>query len=403
MSPPLVWPEEEFMRYALPVLVVALGCTLTASAQPRPGTGPAYEQEPFGKLPDTKDKQGKTVPGPVVTRYTLVNKHGLTVKCIEYGAIITEIHVPDKNGRFADVALGCATLNDYRKGHPFFGTNAGRCANRIAQGRFTLDGREYQLATNNGPHHLHGGPQGFDKKYWKGEPSLTVNGPSVKFTYTSPDMEEGYPGRLAVIVAYTLTDDNELVIDFRATTDKPTLCNLAHHSYFNLAGHASGDIKGHELTIAAKNYTPTDTTLIPTGKIAPVAGTPFDFTQAKALGRDLDKTGGEPVGYDLNFVLDKGATAQPAFAAKVVEPKSGRVLEVFTTEPGLQLYTGNFLDGTLKGKGGAVYQQYHGFCLEAQKFPDSINKPEWKDRSNVILRPGETYKQTTIYKFGVAK
>ncbi|MCI0703482.1 MAG: galactose mutarotase [Planctomycetia bacterium] len=399
------------MSRALPMMfVVAIVVGLTgginpplAEAQPMAVTGPAYEQEKYGKMPNTKNKAGKTIPGPIVTQYKLINKNGMVVKCIEYGAIITEIHVPDKNGKTADVALGYENLDKYLKGHPFFGTNAGRCANRIAKGKFTLDGKEYTLATNNDPNHLHGGKEGFDKKYWKGEPSLTTTGPSVKFTYTSPDGEEGYPGRLSVTVSYTLTDNNEIVIDFRATTDKTTICNLAHHSYFNLAGHNAGDIKSHELTIAAKNYTPADETLIPTGKIEPVADTPFNFTKPKAIGQDLEKAGGKPVGYDLNFVLDKGNSARPEFAAKVVEPKSGRVMEVFTTEPGLQLYTGNFLDGTNIGKGGVKYAQYNGFCLEAQKFPDSINRPEWKDKSNVILKPGETYKQTTIYKFGVAK
>lgn len=387
------------MRRALPALVITLALAAGAVAQPKATTGPAFEQDTFGKMPPGK----KGDPGPVVTRYTLVNKNGMVVKCIEYGAIITEIHTPDKNGKMADVALGFDKLDDYLKGHPYFGTNAGRCGNRIAKGKFTLDGKEYTLATNNAPNHLHGGNAGFDKKFWKGEPSLTATGPSVKFTYTSPDGEEGYPGRLSATVSYTLTDNNEIVIDFRATTDKTTICNLAHHSYFNLAGHNAGDIKGHEVTIAAKNYTPTDDTLIPTGKIEPVAGTAFDFTKPKAIGTDLQKAGGKPAGYDLNFVLDKGLTGRPELAAKVTEPKTGRVMEVYTTEPGLQFYTGNFLDATNKGKGGAVYNQYNGFCMEAQKFPDSINKPEWKDKSNVILKPGDTYKQTTIYQFGVVK
>ena len=391
------------MRRALPVLLVTLGFGMTAFAQPKAVTGPAFEQDNFGKMPPTKDKNGKDVPGPVVTRFTLVNKNGVSVKCIEYGATITEINVPDKNGTFADVALGFDKLDGYMKGSPYFGTNAGRCANRVANAKFTLDGKAYTLAANNKPHSLHGGEKGFDKKYWKGEPSLTATGPSVKFSYTSPDGEEGYPGRLAVVISYTLTESNELVIEYRATTDKTTVCNLAHHSYFNLAGHNGGDIKGHEVTIAAKTYTPGDETLIPTGKIEPVAGTAFDFTKAKAVGTDLEKAGGKPIGFDLNYVLDKGSSAKPELAARVVEPKSGRVLEVFTTEPGLQFYTGNFLDGTNTGKGGAVYKQYTGFCLEAQKFPDSINKPEWKDKSSVILKPGETYKQTTVYQFGVAK
>jgi aldose 1-epimerase len=394
------------MRRTLSALAVTLALSAAASAQPKDAkgiTGPAFDQDPFGKLPAAKDKGGKDVPAQPVTRFTLVNRNGMVVKCIEYGAIITEIHTPDKNGKTADVALGFDTLEDYLKSHPYFGTNAGRCANRIANAKFTLDGKEYKLAANDKPHTLHGGEKGFDKKYWRGEASLTATGPSVKFTYTSPDGEEGFPGRLSVTLSYTLTDNNEIVIDYRATTDKTTLCNLAHHSYFNLAGHASGDIKGHEVTIAAKNYTPADETLIPTGKIAPVAGTPFDFTKPKAIGADLEKAGGKPVGYDLNYALDKGLTARPEFAAKVTEPTSGRTLSIFTTEPGLQFYTGNFLDGSNKGKGGAVYKQYNGFCMEPQKFPDSVNKPEWKDKSDVVLKPGDTYKQTTIYQFGVAK
>jgi aldose 1-epimerase len=388
------------MRRALPALVLTLALATGAPAQPR---GPAFEQDSFGKIPEHKDAKGKGVPAQPVTRYTLINKNGVVVKCIEYGAIITAIDVPDRDGKFADVVLGFDKLDDYLKGHPYFGSNAGRCANRIANAKFSLDGKEYTLAANNAPHTLHGGTQGFDKKFWRGEPMLTPAGPSVTFTYTSPDGEEGFPGRLAVTIGYTLTDNNELVIEYRATTDKTTVCNLAHHSYFNLAGQNGGDIKGHELTIAAKNYTPGDATLIPTGKIEPVAGTPFDFTKAKPMGKDLEKAGGKPVGYDLNYVLDKGVTARPELAAKVVEPKSGRTLELFTTEPGLQFYTGNFLDGSNKGKGGAVYKQYNGFCLEAQKFPDSVNKPEWKDKSNVILKPGETYKQTTIYQFGLLR
>lgn len=385
------------MSRALPALLAVLAFAGAAVAQK---TGPAFEQETYGKLPPSKDKKtGKDVPGPVVTQYTLVNKNNAVVKCIEYGAIVTEIRVPDKGGKLADVALGFDKLDGYLKGHPYFGANAGRSANRIAKGKFTLDGKEYTLATNNDANHLHGGKEGFDKKYWKGEPFLGATGPGVKFTYTSPDGEEGYPGRLSVTLSYTWTDDNELVVDYRATTDKTTLCNLAHHSYFNLAGHNAGDILGHEAEFAAKNYTPADDTLIPTGKIDPVAGTPFDFTKRKAIGKDLQKAGGKPVGFDLNYALDKGQTERPEFAARVTEPKSGRVLEVSTTEPGLQFYTGNFLDGTNVGKGGAVYKQYNGFCLEPQKFPDSVNKPDWWSKSNPVLKPGDTYKQTTIYKF----
>jgi aldose 1-epimerase len=359
---------------------------------PKPQFGPAFEQEGFGKANNAS-----------VTRYTLINKNGVVLKCIDYGAIITELHVADKDGKNGDVVLGFDKIDGYTKGHPYFGTNAGRCGNRIAKGKFTLDGKEYTLATNNGANHLHGGKEGFDKKMWKGEPFLSPTGPAVKFTYTSKDMEEGYPGNLSVMVSYTLTDNNEVLIDYRATTDKPTICNLAHHSYFNLAGHNTGEMLGQEVQILAKTYTPADDTLIPTGKIDPVANTPFDFTKPKAMGKDLKAAGGDPIGFDLNYVLDKGTTARPELAARVTDPKSGRVLEVLTTEPGLQFYTGNFLDGTNTGKGGAVYKQYNGFCMEPQKFPDSVNKPEWKDKSNPVLRPGETYKQTTVYKFGVVK
>src|SRR6185312_8653081 len=356
------------MRVLAAVLLAAGAAMLTPSAegQPKARTGPAYSETLFGKLPDTKDKAGKKAAGPRITEYTLINRNGVVVKCIEYGAIVTEIHVPDRDGKYADVALGFDKLADYLKGHPYFGSNAGRCANRIAKGLFALGDEEYKLATNNGENHLHGGKEGFDKKYWRGEPFLAATGPGVKFTYRSPDMEEGYPGNLSVTMSYTLTDNNEIVVDYRATTDKPTVCNLAHHSYFNLAGHNAGNILGHIVQIDAKNYTPADETLVPNGKIFPVAGTPFDFTKEKAIGKDLKAAGGDPIGYDLNYVLDKGTTERPEFAAAVFEPKSGRTLVVLTTEPGLQFYTGNFLDGKTVGKDGAVYKQHDAFCMEPQ-------------------------------------
>lgn len=360
--------------------------------------GPAYEQEPWGRLPAAG--KGPAVP---ITRYTLINANNVIVRCTDYGGIITEIRVPDKNGRFADVVLGFDKFDDYLKDHPYFGANVGRCANRIAKAVFSLNGKEYKLAANNGPHHLHGGRQGFDKKLWRAEPFVHNVGPGIQFSYVSPAGEEGYPGRLSVTVRYTLTDNNELVIDYRATTDTPTLCNLAHHSYFNLAGHDQGDIRDHVAYFPAQHYTPTDGSLIPTGHISPVRDTPFDFTQPKPIGKDLARAGGQPVGYDLNFVLDKGPTERPELAARVLEPRSGRILEVYTTEPGLQFYTGNFLDGSLTGKGGTVYKQYAGFCLEPQKYPDSIHHPDWWNKSNPILKPGEIYKQTTIYKFTVQK
>lgn len=376
---------------SLSVLLVGWMSLLGAD---KPAVGPQVEQTPFGKMPD-----GKTV----ITSYTLSNSNGMKVSIIDYGAIVTEVSVPDRDGKFADVVLGFSNLEGYLKGHPYFGTNAGRCANRIAKGKFSIDGKEFTLATNNGPNHLHGGQEGFDKKVWRSEPSMTAMGPGVRMTYTSKDGEEGYPGNLSVTVQYTLTNDNSLRIDYSATTDKPTICNLAHHSYFNLAGHGSGTIHDHQVQIFAKNYTPGDDTMIPTGKIAPVAGTPFDFTEPKALGARLQEAGKDPAGYDLNYVLDAKGSSTPALAARVTEPKSGRVMEVITTEPGLQLYTGNFLDGTNIGKGDVAYKQYGAFCMEPQKFPDSVNKPEWKDISDPVLRPGQVYKQSTMYRFTTDK
>lgn len=381
------------MRFSLSCIAI-LALAIPASAQPKGRFGPAFEQEPYGKLPD----------GTQVTEYTLINRNNVRLKCIDYGCIITELDVPDKNGKFADVVLGCGSLEDYLKGHPFFGTNAGRCANRISNAKFEIDGKTYKTPVNNlDKHTLHGGKEGFDKKLWRAEPFVGPTGPGVKFNYTSKDGEEGFPGTLTTTITYTLTDNDELVIDMRATTNKPTVCNLAHHSYFNLAGHNAGTIHDHELQMMAGKYTPSDAELITTGKIDPVAGTPFDFTKPKPLGKDLQAAGGKPVGFDLNYVLDTPASDRPRLGARVVEPKSGRTMEVWTTEPGLQLYTSNFMDGKLKGKGGTMYPQYAGLCLEAQRFPDAINKPQWHAASNPILRPGETYKQTTIYKFGTTK
>jgi len=346
----------------------------------------------------TVEKQpfGKTADGTPVDRYTLANAHGVKARLITYGAILTELHVPDKQGKLADVVLGFDNLQSYLDGHPFFGATVGRVGNRIAKGKFTLEGKEYQLATNNGPNHLHGGNKGLDKVVWKAESSSGPKEASARFTYVSPDGEEGYPGTLSVAVTYTLTDQNELRIDYSATTDKATPVNLTHHSYFNLAGHDAGDILGHELMIAADRYTPVDAALIPTGKIEPVKGTPLDFTTATPIGKRIGELKGEPGGYDHNFVLRSGGSNKPVLAARVRDPKSGRVLEILTTEPGVQLYTGNFLDGKNKGKGGAVYRKHQGLCLETQHFPDSVHHPEFP---SIILKPGQTYTQTTIHKF----
>ncbi len=346
---------------------------------------------------------GKTADRQSVQEYTLKNANGMVVKIITYGGIITELHVPDKNGKFDDVVLGFDNLKGYLDGHPYFGAIVGRVGNRIAKGKFTLEGKEYKLATNNGPNHLHGGLKGFDKKVWKVAGSgATADQKSLflKLTYHSPDGEEGYPGALDATVTYTVPfDRNAVRIDYLATTDKPTVVNLTNHSYFNLGGIHGGDILGHQLQLMADKYTPTDDTLIPTGKIEPVAGTPYDFTEPKAIGKDIGETKGDPNGYDLNFVV-RPAEKSFRLAAKVTEPRTGRVMEVRTTEPGIQFYTGNFLDGTLKGKGGVVYKKNYAFCLETQHFPDS---PNHADFPPITLRPGQEHRSTTEYSFSTVK
>jgi aldose 1-epimerase len=338
------------------------------------------QKSSFGTLPD----------GTAVDLFTLTNAHGLVAKITNYGTIITELHVPDRVGNLADVVLGFDNLDQYLKVHPYFGCTVGRVANRIAKGQFTLDGHTYNLAVNNGPNHLHGGIKGFDKMVWKADPQA---GAAVKFTYASPDGEEGYPGKLDVTVTMALTDANELRIDYLAVTNKPTPVNLTNHSYFNLA--AAGDILSHELTLMADYFTPSDANSIPTGEIKSVKGTSMDFTIPKPIGSRFSQIKREPAGYDNNFVLNSGGK-KLALAAKVYEPQSGRVMELHTTEPGVQLYTANYLDGSLIGKGGAVYRQHSAFCLETQHYPDAVNKPKFPP---IILRPGQTYKQTTVHKF----
>jgi len=332
-----------------------------------------------------------TVDGKTVKLFTLKNSKGTIVKVSNYGLIITEIHTADRNGKLGDIVLGFDNLAQYQAGHPFFGAIAGRVANRIAKGKFTLDGKTYTLAINNGPNHLHGGKKGFDKQVWDAEPNAAQN--AIVFHYVSKDGEEGYPGNLDVTITYTLTDENELRIDYRAKTDKATPINLTNHSYFNLAG--SGDTLGTEIYINADRYTMTDDTLIPTGEIAPVKGTALDFTKPKPMAQGLDELKKFPGGYDHNFVLNSGGKKLD-LAARAYEPNSGRVLEVFTTEPGIQLYNGIGLDSSLTGVGGVKYVKYGGFCLETQHFPDAINHPEFP---SVVLRPGDTFKSTTIFKF----
>jgi len=374
----------------------ALGAALALAAWAAGGgMDGAAAQEKTGVSGVERISFGKTAAGEAVELYVLTNRGGMVAKVMTYGALLTELHVADRSGKRGDVVLGFDNLKQYLDGHPFFGATTGRVANRIAKGRFTLDGKEYRLAVNNGPNHLHGGVKAIDKVVWKAEPVRSGDGPAVRFSYTSPAGEEGYPGNLSITVRYTLTHRNELQLDYRATTDAATPVNLTHHSYFNLAGEGSGDILGHELMLAAGRYTPTDDTLIPTGEIAPVRGTPLDFTRPAAIGARIRQLKGEPAGYDHNFVLNSGGEAL-ALAARVYEPKSGRVMEILTDQPGVQFYTGNFLDGSLRGKSGAAYKQHHGFCLETQHFPDSVNQPSFP---SIVLRPGAVYRHTTIHRF----
>ena len=345
---------------------------------------------------------GTTSQGEKVTQYTLTNAKGASVSIITYGGIVTSLKVPDRNGKLADVVLGFKSLSEYEKKSPYFGCLVGRYGNRIAKGEFTLEGQTYHLATNNNGQSLHGGLRGFDKVVWNAVPAETRQGPSLKLTYVSKDGEEGYPGNLSVTATYTLTNKNELKLVFRAKTDKATVVNLTHHSYFNLAGQGSGDILGHVVTIHADKYTPVDQVLIPTGKIAQVKGTPFDFRKPTAIGARINAENPQlknGKGYDHNWVADK-LPGHLGLIAKVEEPKSGRLMEVISTEPGVQFYSGNFLDGTLIGKGGKVYGFRNGFCFEPQHFPDS---PNHKSFPSTVLRPGETYRNTIIYRFSIAK
>lgn len=335
------------------------------------------------------------VDGKPVDLYTLTNSSGMVAKITNYGAIVTELRVPDRKGQLGDVVLGFDKVGDYVEKSPYFGAIVGRVANRIANATFELEGKTYKLAANNAPHHLHGGKKGWDKVIWTAEPKETPRGPSLKLTHVSPDGEEGYPGTVTASATYTLTNEGALEVQMEATTDKTTLVNMAHHSYWNLAGQASGTVLEQELTIDADQYTPGDP-MVPTGKVAPVKGTPFDFTTAKPIGRDLKAAGGKPVGFDHNWIVN-GEPHALRRVAKLKDPKSGRVMTVLADQPGVQFYSGNFMDGSNKGKGGAVQAQYDGLCLESQKFPNSVNVPAW--RSEVILKPGATYKHTMIHRF----
>jgi aldose 1-epimerase len=345
-----------------------------------------------------KSDFGKTFDGQAVDLYTLTNNNGLSVQIMSYGATVVSLKVPDKNGNLGDVVLGLDTLKEYENESPYFGAIIGRFANRIANGMFKIGDTQYCVPVNDGPNHLHGGFKGYDKRVWNADYAMTADGPSVRFMLVDPDECEGYPGNVNVTVIYSLTGKNALKIQYYATTDEPTPINLTNHSYFNLKDGGKSDILGHVLKVYASHYTPVDDNQIPTGKIAPVAGTPIDFTTAKPIGRDIQAMGGDPIGYDHNFALDNqdGSFAK---AAEVYEPTTGRWMQVWTTMPGMQLYSGNFLDGTVKGKGGTVYQQHSAFALECQDYPDAINH---KNFPSCVLTPGLVYRQITEYRFSTS-
>jgi aldose 1-epimerase len=348
------------------------------------------EQLAYGVLSD----------GTAIDRFILANRRGMRVAVITYGGIVTSIDVPDRAGNFRNVVLGFDALDGYFALSPYFGAIIGRYANRIARGRFSIDGIEYAVPTNDGPNSLHGGHRGFDKVVWKEvEAGETADGAHLLLHHLSPEGDEGYPGNLKSSVQYTLNESNELRIEYAAETDRPTIVNLTNHSYFNLAGAGAGDALGHELMINADAFTPVDATSIPTGEIRPVAGTPFDFRQATTIGariRAADDQLGITRGYDHNWVLRRSDAHSLSLAARVVEPRAGRVLEIHTTEPGLQFYSGNLLDGRIVGTGDVRYRQSDGFCLETQHFPDSPNHPSFP---LTVLRPGETYRTATVFRF----
>ena len=334
--------------------------------------------------------------------FTLKNKNGLVAQITNFGAKIVSIYVPDRSGNFTDIVLGFETIDEYINGNPYFGAICGRCANRIANGKFILEGKEYQLPVNNGPNSLHGGPEGFNNQLFDAKAVTKVkDGESVEMSYKSKDGEMGYPGNVLFKVTYTLTDNNELKLEYEATTDKLTHVNIASHSYFNLAGEGVGDILAHELTINGNFFTPINDVLITSGELRPVKGTPMDFTKPKLIGKSINDNYDQldfGKGYDHNWVINKKEAGELALAALAYEPKSGRVMEVHTTQPGVQLYTGNWLDGNDKGKGGKAYTMRSAFCLETQNFPDTPNKPQFPSTK---LKPGEVYKQTCLHKFYV--
>lgn len=359
----------------------------------------AFFANQVNAAPVTHKPFGHTKDGAEVELYTLKNANGVTVRITNFGATVVDLITPDRNGKMADIALGFHQLAPYlTKKDPYFGATIGRYANRIGNASFTLDGHTYHLAKNDGPNSLHGGVKGFDKRVWKAE-VLSSKEPSVRFTRHSPDGEEGYPGNMDVSVVYTLTDNNDLRIEFAATTDKKTVVNLTNHTYYNLSGEGNGTILHDILRIPADLYTPVDATLIPTGKLKKVDGTVMDFREPTAIGARIKEVGGKPVGYDHNYVLNKHAQRGVRLDAEVRDPASGRILSVYSDQPGVQFYSGNFLDGTLTGKSGKTYPQYSAFCLEPQHFPDSPNKPQFP---SVVLKPGHTYHAKIVLHFAAS-
>jgi aldose 1-epimerase len=394
----MAFKHAPFAKYAALAAVLLAVFSLPGCNTGQESMTNSITRAPFGTTPE----------GEAVEVFTLTNRNGVVMRAIEYGGIVTHLMTPDRDGQMGDIVLGFDSLepylpgvDPYQDGSPYFGSIIGRYGNRIANGRFTLDGQVYQLATNDGQNHLHGGIRGFDKVVWQGEPFENGSEVGVVFRYTSPHGEEGYPGTLQVEVRYTLTDDDEWIVDYHAVTDRPTHVNLTQHTYFNLAGAGSGDILGHELMLQAGGFTPVNATLIPTGEIQSVEGTPFDFRSAMAIGARIDAPDQQlqyGLGYDHNWVLDRTG-AGLSLAAQVYEPTTGRTLEIRTEEPGIQFYAGNFLDGTITGKDGHVYGHRSGFCLETQHFPDTPNQPTFP---STVLRPGEEYRTRTVMVFGVA-
>ena len=378
------------MKRYIAVVTLALGILVVlAASQPKSDANSRTHKRAFGKTGDGKQ----------VDLYVLSNKNGVEVDVTNFGAAVVSVKVPNRHGKTDDVVLGYDDLDGYLHDKSYFGATVGRYANRIAHGKFTLNGTTYTLAKNDGENHLHGGVQGFNKVVWEAKDVSTADAAALQLNYLSKNGEEGYPGNLSVQVTYTLTNNNELKIDYAATTDKDTVLNLTHHSYFNLAGQGKGDILQHQLLLHASRFTPVDATLIPTGEIRSVKGTPLDFASATAIGSRIGQDDEQLKlghGYDHNFVLDGGTEGAPVLAAQVYEPSSGRVMEVWTTQPGVQFYSGNFLDDTIRGKSGSTYRRRAAFCLETQHFPDSPNKPNFP---STILKPGSQFKSSTAYKF----